>query len=323
MKKGIIIEKKGSQKVVLTDNGRFYIRPSKPGEQVGDSVMISTSSAKIAAAAFVLFLFSAAFYCGYLASEAINAKVADTLVQVDFGGGAEFLANGRGMVLSAAPLSESAAMISLEDEYRGLHVKDAVLKFVEYALLCGLVNFEENCSALYINVVGDDSVRNSELSYAIKRHVENFLQANLIRTVILSNLYGPEAGVQASEYECSVPKLRAMYIVSRIYRSSGDDRDFGDILRELKQKDMRSLLNEIREQHVRYNHSLGIEEREQLSQSREAFISLNRGKLDSMSNSQDALLRYQSFLQKKHDYENFFWDNFSERFSAPAYLNCD
>ncbi|NLK18015.1 MAG: hypothetical protein GX304_05840 [Clostridiales bacterium] len=320
MKKGIIIEKRGRQKVVLAENGRFYIRLAKPGEQVGDSVMVSTVSVKVAVAAVALTLFSAAFYGGFYASNEINAHMADTLVQVDFGSAAEFLVNGRGRVLSIAPLSESAAMITLEEDYRGLPIGEAVKKFINYALLCGLVDVEESCNALYIYVVNEDVAHSNSLGSSIKKEIESYLNSNFIPAIVFCNLHSPVASIYASMYECNVLKLRSMYIVSKIYQFSGDGRSTDEILRELRHSDLKSLLNTIREQHIRYSQNLSLKERELLAQKKSLFIQLNKQKFDLLSES--ALSRYQSFLSAKADYERFFGSNYSEKFLSPAYLSC-
>jgi len=319
MKKGIIIEKRGRQKVVLAENGRFYIRLAKPGEQVGDSVMVSTLSVKVAVAALALVLFSGAFWAGFYYSNEIDSKVADTLVQVNFGGAAEFLVSGKDKVLSIAPLSDSAAMISFEEDYKGLSIIEAVRKFINYAILCGLVNVEQSCNALYIYVVSEDEGRSDSLGSSIKHDIENYLYSNLIPAIVFYNLHSPASVIYASMYGCSVSKLRAMYIVSKIYQFSGDGRSTDEILRELRQSGVKNLLNVIREQHIRYSQSLNLNESELLAQTKNLFIQQNMHKLELLSEA--AHSRYQSFLSARAEYEKNFCSSYSEKFLSPAYLN--
>lgn len=320
MKKGVIIEMKGKQKVILADNGRFYIANAKNTDRIGDRVKIPALRKKITALSLIASFFVLAFSGGYYAVNEINAKIPNTLIQIEINPSIEFLINSQSKVLSVAPLNEDGVIVSANEDFIGLSIGDAVEKFINISVLCGFIDFEVSCNPVYVYSLSDNKEDTEKINQTIKNQLENFFKDNYIKAIVLNNIYSPAVKSFASAYDCEAEKLSALYTSSNILKQNGDHRSFKDIMQDLKSSNVKELCNIIRQAHIKYEQNLKSENKHFLIQNKNNLRQENEDALNSFKSKEQNRQDFYTWLEIKNLYEKTFTEDNITEFRNPFYV---
>jgi hypothetical protein len=318
MKKGVIVEIKENQKIILSPSGRFYIAPFKKGDVVGGIAAIPAFKKKLAVltvtAAFILAVAAG----GYYTVDEINSTVAETLVQVQINPSIEFLINRKGKVLSSAPLNEDAAVLAVDSDFSGLNIVEAVRSVADLSLSCGFINTEAEYYPVFIYTLNDNFQKQDRISAEIKADLERYFRGKFVKAIIIENGFSAEAEALSSLFGMNVRKLKAVYEVSSIRSGSGDQRPLSEILKDYKNRSVKELCNIIRQAHIRYGQSLNTRKKEILITQKEQFIINNN--YGNIFISREYKLDYDNWLQRKNYFESNFLGGMEIAYS-PLYAN--
>lgn len=320
MKKGIIIEMKGKQKVILADNGRFYIVPVKEGDFVGGSAAFSSYKNKIISLVLVFVITLSAIYGGVFVVTTANSNIAETLVQVEVNPSVEFLLNGKGTVLSAAPLNETAAMLITGENFKGMKIEEAVNLFIKLAIKCGYIDLDNEFNAVYLCCLNDNAGKTDNLYNSVREGLDNFLNENTVKAVVLKEISSPGIAALATMYNCDISRFKTSYTVYKILKYGGDQRDFNTVMNDLKGRPAKELLNVIRQAHVVYGQKLSAGQRQKYLDIKQLKINLNSAVIENYLNSPQYKAAYAEWVLNKQYYA-VKAQNYEININEPRYLS--
>lgn len=315
MKKGIIIEIKNKQKVVLADNGRFYVRALKKEDAVGKRVSIGTAKRRIAAVSVMFVIAASAFTGGMKIMDAVHSDVAETMVHISVPGrnmAVEVLINSKGRVLSAAPVSENAAALIAGEALEGKKIEDASVAIARLAADCGFL-LPDSENYILINSYNDDLNTVDKLNRKITLSLDRYFQQSMSKTFIVSN--AEESGGKVSLINCASNMLAPVYTVGKINQREGDKRKLLDIIAEVKQYSDKELMLRVIQAHISYHQSLTPQQKDEFKSLKQQWISGTRKTF--VKDAEE----YRNWLNSKPDKIAAFFGSYeSQAFSAPHYL---
>jgi hypothetical protein len=318
MKKGVIVEIRGNQKIILSPGGRFYIAPLKKGDVIGGIAPIPAFKKKLAALTVTAAFILAAAVGGYYTADEINSTVAETLVQVQINPSVEFLINGKGKVLSSAPLNEDAAVLTVDRDFCGLNIVEAARSVADLSVSCGFMNPDAEYYPVFIYTLNDNSRKQDRISAEIRNGLERYFSEKFVKAIIIENGFSVRAEGLSSLFGMNARKLKAVYQVSSIKSGLGDPRSLSEILKDYKGTSVKELCNIIRQAHIRYGQSLNAQKKEILINQKRQFISNND--YGNVFVSREYQLDYNNWLQRKNYFESNFLGGMEIAYS-PLYAN--
>ena len=320
MKKGIIIEMKGNQNVILADNGRFYIVAAKEGGSIGEHVKVSSAKKRIISLILVVVVTASVMYSGIFVFTTANSNVAESLVQVEVNPCAEFLLNKNDKVLSVAPLNEAAAMLITGEKFQGMSIDEAIKHFIELVILCGYINVENNDNAIYIHNLNENEGKTNSINAKINNMLESYLSANSYKAVILNDITTPAVSALATMNNCSISRFKISYTIYKIFKNSGDEREFEQIMAELNTKSVKELLNVIRQAHIYYNQKLSEEKKAFYHEQKTLKTELYQENINIYKNNPENVVNYELWAENKIQLIDLLSKNYEINFSTPQYI---
>lgn len=321
MKKGVIIELKGNQKVILGDNGRFYVASVKKGDAIGSRVKITSLKTKFAAIAFTAVFFLGAACGGFFVINEINAMFAESLIRIEINPSLEFLVNNRGVVISSAPLNKDAAILLADNDYSGKNIGDAVSDFAALAISCGFISLTADYNPVFVYSLSDKAERQNKLVEIIKQKLESVFNEKFIRAVVINNLYHPVAESYAESYDISVNRYKAVYTVAMILKQAGDKRPIAEIMEAYKDVSTKNLCNIILQAHIKYGQSISSEQKQILVNAKKQQIKINEKTFDAFYNNPDTAINFKAWLTNRTFYEQQVTQTKTEETFVPLYTD--
>lgn len=286
MKKGIIIEIKNKQKVVLADNGRFYVSTLKKGETVGSRVGLGITYTHLAAISAGAAFCITAFFAGMFAMKALNSSVPDTLVHIRAVSSSgqdtavmEIVANSDGTVLSAAPVDEAAEVIMAGEDFTGISLEDAATLYLALSAGCGYVNVADG-GFIAVGSYNYSQRSADGMQTRIMGTVNRYAVQHNLKLSSLRVKHKLPPGVNVSD--CTDSYIVPVYIAALIQQHAEDSLEpLPEMIDHLKKMPNHKIMGIIRSAHIKYAQMFDSEKKSYLIKKKDDLTLLHQAAIDN------------------------------------------
>ena len=186
----------------------------------------------------------------------------------------EFLTNSKHEVKSFKPLNMEAKELIINEDFVGLDIKDATVKYLDLCAKSGYIKVDGSNNAVKLSVLsGITQVLELNLSQVINK----FFVDNNILGVLIDSSQDLQAFKDAKKAKVDFEKYDLMMAVKEAYPESSLD--------ELRKLNNRELIDKIEQSHVDYNGDYTLDELNNKIRLIESYKPIYDNHINSISNN--------------------------------------
>lgn len=290
MKKGVIVEIKNNQKIILADNGRFYVASYKKGDIIGARVRIGINKKRIMAFTAGVIVATFSFLAGIEIVHYTKSGTPETLIRIssypdDYS--AELILNNRGNVLSVAPLSVAAVVVLSSIKYEFKSVETVTRDFLEVSAQCGYLDTSSE-GLILVNSYNVDSAKIEKINSRVFKAIRSFAVNKGIKHVAIAGVPTRFSNL-TNQIKTELPLTVASSIVEQsdsiryTVLKEENQLPYEKAIKEVAKLNNSEIMNIIKLAHQEYFRLITDEEKELISEIKEDSIKRQKEKISNNS----------------------------------------